>query len=1079
MSLARRILLAVLAVAIATGPERSRVSSEDTVPAEARRMSFDNRVLLNRAVVAGLRTLEILVLARAADGNGFAGRVHDVADLVTRIGGRVAKTEDAIGYLRVEVPTERLLELAGDAAIEAYHISSLSRGAWYRDAAPPSNAEMFRSYEVTPIAATEPVVKHAELPALSPTDARAPGYTADDAGVGRWLDEHPTYDGRGVTIAIVEGSAPSFIDPTLHGAKTLDGRDVPKIAGVLNVATPAAHDDSRVALDARVETERSWARVGGRTYVLPRPGRYRFGTLDVPAGGNVVHRFALVEDDATRDVWIDSNGDASFQDERPLADVDERVDPRLLSLAHPRKAEVSFVMGRDREPHVVHIYLGKGSHFTMTASVATGSRSDVGLASGVAPNARVLLVRLAGSPPLLPIVFEAFIEAARRVDVDVISSSFGLFAVPDTAADFGGAFMDRLLRVYRKPMVVSAGNTSQMLAYVYAFGHVLSVGAVVSPATFASLWGGRPLDRLIVHPISASGPSIDGAVKPDLLAPMERLAADLPWSTGVDAVPRNGPTRRIPPGYQISCCTSATAPYAAGVIALLISAAKQSGVPVSADAMDRALKATARMIPGFQTHQQGNGVIDVNAAWLALSRPPIDPPRITALAPIVHPLAQYAVNGAIGQGVFEVEGWTAGMVDTRDVVLRRESGPPAPVTYRLDWSGNDGTFTAPRSVTLPLGRPVPVRVRIDASGPGAHSALLNLRDEASDAIVFRTQATIVAAQRFDSTGSLRVSAVVGLMRHGVHYFAVPSGAAAIVFDLAVTRGVIRPTIVPASGLHSGYYMHVHPNNLEHMAKGRYQIVLPQPAPGTWTFRTDADSTWSTVPGNTVPPDDGDAEYAVTMRLLDATIVPSLTGITASMTNGRQPIPEPLLDITPGYLTTHRGSFLSTGLPNLVDIAVPSNAATLSLRLRSEREGTNTELYLYDCTTGECFSYNIGFPANGTHTLIVRKPNAGRWVAAVNAAPFPTAAGRFVLDEIITVGGAVQRTSAARAPGEQWEDVIGDVASLPALPGKTSIVLLELRDAALERDEAAHPWAKAPRFKLRDRPVALATAIVRR
>jgi len=473
----------------------------------------------------------------------------------------------------------------------------------------------------------------------------------------------------------------------------------------------------------------------------------------------------------------------------------------------------------------------------------------------------------------------------------------------------------------------------------------------------------------------------------------------------------------------------------------------------------RALTTTARMIPGFQAHQQGSGLIDVDAAWRALNNSPDRLPRISVAGAVVHPLAQYSANGPVGQGIFELEGWTAGMSGTRDLVFRRESGPAAPVTYRLDWSGNDGTFSAPLAVTLPLGQSISVRVRIDTRTPGAHSALLNLRDEATRAIAVRTQATVVAAERFDpATGSLRVRDVVGSMRNGTHYISVPAGVAAIAFDLEVTRGVVRPTIVPASGLHSGYYMHVHPNNLEHMGKGRYRIVLPNPEPGTWTFQIAADSRWSLIPGSTVPPDEGDAEYTVTMQLLDA-------GSAA----------EPLVDATPGYLVSHRGSFLSTGLPNLVDILVPANASTLSLELRSEQ--TDSELYLYDCTTGECFSYNIAFPAAGAHRLTVRKPNAGRWVAAVNAAPFPAAAGGFVLDEVVTAGDAVHRTP-ARAPRAWWQDVAGDVAFPPALPGRTPIVLIEMRDAALERDEAEHPWAKTPRFKLRDRPVALATVTVR-
>jgi hypothetical protein len=361
--------------------------------------------------------------------------------------------------------------------------------------------------------------------------------------------------------------------------------------------------------------------------------------------------------------------------------------------------------------------------------------------------------------------------------------------------------------------------------------------------------------------------------------------------------------------------------------------------------------------------------------------------------------------------------------------------------------------------------------------------LLSLRDATTDALVFRTQATIVAPESFDpSTEALRASATIRPMRATAHYFEIPAGVDAIAFDLEVTRGVIRSTIVPSSGLHTAYYMHVHPNNIEFIGRGRYQIVLPHPQPGTWTFRVDTGSTGERIPGNLVPGDDGDAEFTVSMRLLRGSIRPVATSngaIVADVVNSHTRIAEPLLEATPGYLTTHRGNFMSTGLPNVFEISVPADAATLSLDLRAEQQKAGTELYLYDCSTGECFSYDFGFPAANSHRLVVRKPSPGRWVAAVNAAPFPAAGGAFVLDEVITAGTPVRRASTERAAGEQWREVVGEVPTPTAVPGKTPIVLLELLDAAMERGEAEHPWAVLPRFKLRDRPVAIGTAILRR
>ncbi len=859
----RYSILLVVFVAGASGtlsPERPRAQA-------SRRMSFHNRLLLNRAVVSGLGSIEVLVLAAKGEAAGFQASVEEVARLVGGLGGRIGRVEADIGYLRLEVPTDRVLDLVASSAIDAYQIASRSKGAWYRDGPPLSNAEMFRGFEVTPVAAGEPSGRYADLPPLSVPDSRDPGYTAeDDVGLRAWMADHPTFDGRGVTIALVENGIPAFDSPILRPAKTLDGRDVPKIAGILNAIDASRRDDTRVTLATHVRAETGWARIGSRTYIVPRPGSYRFGVFSLPAGANLAHQFGVLEHADTREVWLDTNGDASFQDESPLVDVNETFEPRRLTLRHPRQTEVSFVMGLGRAPHTVHIYVGKGSHQTMTLSVAAGSRTDDSLAYGVAPNARVLLVRVHGSDYELDTGLEGFIEAAQRSDVDVICSSVGLTMVPDTASEFAGLLFQRLIDIYRKPIINGANNRQLQLNSSLALAGTLSVSGVLGPQTWAALYGGRPLEQLIVHPLGAAGPSLDGAIKPDFLAPMERLAADVPWNRSLEAVPRQAPRHALPPGYQTSCCTSASGPYAAGVAALLISAARQTNVRYSLESLTRAMKSSARFLPAFASHEQGNGVLDINAAWRELTRS-VSVPRIVASARIVHPLAQYAARGPNGVGILEFEGWTVGTAGTRAVQLRRESGSESAVTYRLMWTGNDGTYKAQPTVTLPLGRTVIVPITIAPRTSGAHSALLDLHDITSNTIVFRTQATIVAAERVDpSTDSARIAGRVGLMRTNQHYFHVPACTEAIHLELDVLRGVVTRAVLPAHGLFPNYYFHLYPGNSRAAAQGRHALVLPNPEPGTWTIQVSNTSTWLRAPGDPTPPDDRDAEYALTVRI---------------------------------------------------------------------------------------------------------------------------------------------------------------------------------------------------------------------
>jgi hypothetical protein len=866
-----RLSLVILIVAIPSGE-----ATEHAV----RRMSFHNRLLLNRAAVSGLTSVEVLVLAKRSDAATFTPSIEQIARLTRHVGGEVRRTEPEIGYLVVNIPTVRILELVDSPAIDACQIASLSKAAWYRDGPPLTNAEMFRSFEVTPIAAAEATGGHPGLPPLSVEESREPGYTADnDVGLRKWMAAHPTFDGRGVTIALVESAFASFTDPTLRSAMTLDGHVVPKLAGIVNSMDPEL-DDSRVVLDTEIRSETTWVRLHGRTYILPRAGTYRFGTFVLPAGDNVVHQFAVIEDERTREVWIDRNGDASFQDESPLVDVNERFDPRSLSLSHPHKLDVSFVMARGAEPDIVHIYVARGSgHQMMTVSVAAGGKTEDSLAYGVAPNARVVLVRADGPVDSMRGILEGFVAAAQRPDVDVISASAGFRVVPDTASDFLGLFFRRLTDVHGKVIVNGAGNMHLQLATATPAGSSLSVGGSLGPETFATLYGGRRLDGLLVHPVGAAGPGLDGSIKPDFLAPMERLAADLPWKRDLEAVPSQAPTRSVPPGYQASCCTSASSPYAAGVAALLISAARQTKTDYSVDDLVRAMQFSARFLPGFGSHEQGHGVLDINAAWQELTHGAA-PPRMVSSARVTHPLTQYAAGGSQGVGIFEFEGWDLGTIGTRHLQLRRESGPTAPVTYRVTWKGNDGTFKTVSRVTLPLGTSVALPIAIAPADPGAHSALLELREPASGDIVFRTQATVVAAGRIDPTaGSFRTAGRIGLMRTNSHFVRIPEGTAAVAFELEVMSGVVKPTILPASGLLPAYYNHAYPSGIRSLAAGKHVVTLPNPEPGIWTVLLSNRSTWLHLPDDP-PPDDRDAEYRLSIRVAGAAITIKRTPTTA-------------------------------------------------------------------------------------------------------------------------------------------------------------------------------------------------------
>jgi len=1051
------VMAAVLAIAALSAVPQGRQTSAPL------RMSVHNRMLWNRAVVSGVPRIEVLLLTNPAS----LDRIEAAA---MKIDGRTGRRDPRIGYLRVDLPTARLLDLVADPEVDAWQIASESKMSWHHDGPTAASATLYRGFEsLAPPRATPELPL--DKPLLTADAAGASGYTADqDSGLAEWRRLHPTFDGRGVTIANVEDALPDFGHPALRSSLTLDGREVSKIAGIVNAIDVDSYDQTRVILDTDVRVTTSWTRVGPRTFLFPRLGNYHLGIFRLGAGGNLVQQFGVAEDAASGELRVDADGDGDFRNDPPMSDVNERYDVREL-IAHPPTApRVPFVIARGTQARTVHVYPAVGSHVTMTASVAAGSRHAESLSGGVAPNARILLVRVGNG---LRDYVEAYLAVGPRKDVDVISDSNGVSLLPHTGDDFVGAFLTRFGQACNKIALHSASNAQLILGSANTPGSVLSIGGTMGPATFAALFGGR-LDEVVVHPAGAAGPGIDGSIRPDILAPMQILSADLRSKDNGIVLPTTAPSARLPAGYRISCCTSASAPYAAGLAASLVSAARQSNVTYSRATLSRAIRFGARFLDSAPAHQQGNGVFDINRAWRELNRP-VQELQVRTTSTIVHPLASYTAAGTTGTGLLEHEGWRAGTSGRRFITFRRQFGPSIRTTYRVTWTGNDGTFAAPPSIALPLNADVDMAIDIAPRTAGAHSALLELHDPSTDDLVFRTQATIVAANELDErTHAATVRGTIRTMGERSEYFLIPQGASALTVRLRTTRGRVRVFLVPAHGEYPSYYWHQHPAMTPPLAVGTHVVTLPRPLPGVWAVSLINDATRR--------------EKAASHDAVDFSLEVSTPG--ASLTAARRQndvfdvdirdvlrtIAEPTLSSAIGTLTSTRAELAKDGLPRLIEIDVPAGTGRLMARMRSENR-LPLDAHLYDCTTGECFSHTFTMPARVEHTLAVRRPAVGRWVLAINSAPIANASMHVVVDTILTgdARSVALRGSVTGGTGHRATVSVGTIS--PAPPGIRRVILFELFDDAMAREEADHPWETRPNVeRLADRPVAIATHI---
>jgi hypothetical protein len=1003
------------------------------------RISLHNRLLLDRAAIEGRPRIEVMIVAAPR-------AMHRVAAAIAARNGRVLRRDPRVGYLRADLPIEAVAAVAGVTGVEAWQIGSGSAGAWYRDARPEPNAIQLRSFETMPPPRSSPSKDAAVLPALPSPVARSNGARgAEDAGLDDWRTRYPHFDGRGVTIAVIESGLADLSHPMVGTARTLDGRAVPKLAGILNAIDPTRPDETRVALDVNVQATTSWTRIGSRTYLLPGPGVYRFGRFDLPLGTNVVRQFAILEDARSGDILLDTDGDGDFRDERPVADVNTRLDVRALSL--DPETTLPFVIARGHRPHTVHVYIASSGHHTMTMSVAAGSDAPMNLAPGVAPGARVLLVRGSALSESFVDYIEAYLAAAERTDVDVITDSAGVTALPDTAAEFLGRFFSRLRAAYGKIVFRAAHNTQLFLGSAANADGALSVGGSLGPATFGLLYGGT-IDGTQVHPTGAAGPGIDGAIRPDVLAPMHVVAASLTTVDQGISIPRGAPRWRLPAGYEISCCTSGSSPYAAGLAALLVSGARQSALDYPPGALEHAIRVGARFLSNAPAHQQGNGVFDVNRAWEEL-RGQID-------------------HGIRAAGIFEREGWRAGASARRTLTLLRESGPPASLEYRVTWLGNDDTFSSPASVVLTRGRRATFPIDITVATAGVHSAILNLHEPTSDRVVFRTQATIVAAHELDRDGQVHVAGSLPVMRQRDHYFRVPEGVSALTFRLYVRRGTMRATILPWNGVYPSYYLHLHPAVGRQFREGTYAISLSRPHAGVWAMALTNDAA-RREPGGPVEA----ADYAIDVAVRGASITArpaDIHRLAVTIAPPQGALLKPALTVADANVAARQRTLGPDGLPALFPLDVPADTGVLRVSATGAQHG-DLDLHLYNCSSGECFSHEFTFAPAASPSISVRRPATGRWIAAVSSPRLPGSTIGVALESMMTLGtGTELDLPARREPGTPWRVTIDR---------RARALFFELFDRAMEEDEAEHAWENRPGvMRLADRPVPLGTHLHR-
>ncbi len=448
----------------------------------------------------------------------------------------------------------------------------------------------------------------------------------------------------------------------------------------------------------------------GVTYTAPSAGSFRFGLFnerDPRLGGEVgsdVNRdgnpagssgtFGVLWDGGSQ-VWVDTDQDLSFADQAAMTNFKVNRDFDYFGTdnpATPVAERMPFVVQIDGKNKVVNIGIVSGQHGSHVAGIVSANGLFGGAMSGAAPGAQLVSVRvcLFITGCTAHALIEGMIYAAKNANVDVINMSIGGLPSLNDGNNTRALLYDRLIEQYKVQMFISAGNSGpgeNTVGDPSVATKVMSMGAYITDATWESNYGSTApaagTDNM--HPFSSRGPREDGGFKPNAMAPGAAVSSTPMWQPG-------GPvagTYTLPPGYSMLNGTSMASPQAAGVGALLVSAAEQAGVQHQPAQLRQALNSSARFIAGYGAFEQGNGLIDVGAAWSLLATNKIKTVDITSAVPVNTALSGFLATPNVGVGIHDREGVNAGQGYTRTYTFRRTSGGGGTKTYNLSWVGDD------------------------------------------------------------------------------------------------------------------------------------------------------------------------------------------------------------------------------------------------------------------------------------------------------------------------------------------------------------------------------------------------------
>ncbi len=454
-----------------------------------------------------------------------------------------------------------------------------------------------------------------------------------NTGVEEFHNLYPEYDGRGTILIILDTGVDIGIDgltKTSTGeVKFIDVQDFTHQGDVQIYEADVDKEDAKMIF--KDDGDKYSVIASSPLQHSPKENKYFIGGFDetrlmnsgsgvgdLNGDGDIEDIYTMVvfeTSEGSESFWIvylDLNGNGDISDDKPLRNYKEKQD--AFAFEYPGDLP-PLTMGLNvlPEERIVSFHFDDGSHGTHVAGIAGGNQIGGIDFNGIAPGAKMISLKLgnnlySGGATVTESMKKSYLYAdkiSREAQVPcVVNMSFGIGSEIEGLAEME-AFLENLTK--ENPYLyicLGAGNEGPGISspgLPSASYSVFSSGAVLTQEVGRDLYSAT-LNRDIIFNFSSRGGEVN---KPDVCAPGASTSTVPNWTK-----------------WDRFTGTSMAAPYSAGVMSLLLSAAVKEypGVKIPSHLLYKAIRESATHMEGYNHLDQGHGYINAVNAYKLLKK---------------------------------------------------------------------------------------------------------------------------------------------------------------------------------------------------------------------------------------------------------------------------------------------------------------------------------------------------------------------------------------------------------------------------------------------------------------------------